>query len=69
MSKPHPRFRVGDHLTIYCGNNEGCCFTVRGMRWANDDRWQPARWEYDTGMYGWRGENTIATKAHARLFP
>jgi len=67
--RPKPKYKAGDYLTIYCGLNEGCCFIVCGVRWANDDRWQPARWEYYTGMYGWRAENTICTEAYARLVP
>lgn len=64
-----PAFKVGDYLTIYCGFNEGCGFTVRQSRWAQADPWRPAGWEYDTGSYGWRRENTLSTEAHARLFP
>lgn len=57
------RYAVGDYLIIYCGRYEGCCFTVRGVR-AGDKGW-----EYDTGAYGWRSENTISTEAHYRRFP
>lgn len=63
-----PRYSVGDYLIIYCGANEGCCFTVHGIRWSEADRWRADGWEYDTGSYGWRAENTICTEAHARLF-
>ena len=68
MGQPNAQFAVGDYLTIYCGANEGCCFTVRAVRWAAAAVWRTACWEYDTGSYGWRAERTISTEAHARLF-
>lgn len=68
MMRHTPKYAIGDYLIIYCGLNEGCCFTVRGVRWAEANPWQPARWEYDTGAYGWRPENSISTEAHFRLF-
>ena len=67
--KPKPEFKVGDYLTIYCGLNEGCCFWVKGVRWAEEDQWRPAGWEYDAGQFGWRRENTISTEEFARLHP
>jgi hypothetical protein len=59
-----PTYKVGDYLIIYCGRNEGCCFTVKGVRWSFG-----AGWEYDTGAYGWRPENSISTEGFARMFP
>jgi len=63
------KYRVGDYLAIYCGESEGCCFTVKNVRRAPASHWHPERWEYDAGMYGWRPENTISTEAFARLHP
>lgn len=54
-------YEVGDYLIIYCGRDEGCCFTVR----AKEKR--DGRWWYDTGAYGWRAENTISTEHWYRL--
>ncbi len=68
MPHKNPDYSVGQYLTIYCGADEGCCFWVRARRWALADAWRPAGWEYDTGAYGWRRENTISTEAHARFF-
>ena len=64
-----PEYAIGDYLIIYSGANEGCCFTVRGVRLAPASAWQPQRWEYDTGAYGWLSEGSVCTEAHARLFP
>lgn len=73
MTRPKPEYEIGDYLTIYCGLNEGCCFTVRGREWREQSHVggyvTRAGWYYDTGSYGWRAENTISTEAHARLFP
>ena len=68
-----PEYEVGQYLTIYCGENEGCCFTVKGREWR-PEFWTgthrtDAGWWYDTGSYGWRSERTICTEAHARMFP
>lgn len=62
------KYKLGDYLIVYSGANEGCCFTVRGVRWSDGDVWRDAGWEYDTGPYGWRSEDTISTEAYARLF-
>ncbi len=65
-----PKYKVGDYLTVYCGRYEGHCFTVKAVRWADADQWQPEGWEYDCGhMIGWRRENTISTEQFARLHP
>ena len=58
MRRP-PTYKVGDHLIIYCGRNEGCCFTVNGVRWSFE-----AGWGYDTGAYGWRARRTAAASTH-----
>lgn len=68
MKRAKPDYKIGQYLTIYCGLNEGCCFWVRSVRWAEADLWRSAGWEYDTGGYGWRRGSTISTEAHARLF-
>lgn len=70
--RTEPDYKVGDYLTIYCGANEGCCFTVRAVEWREAEQVGehaiPAGWFYDTGAYGWRQEKTVCTEAHARLF-
>lgn len=64
-----PEHKIGDYLIVYCGQHEGCCFTVKDVRRAPANVWQPERWEYDTGSYGWRSERTVCTEQHARLYP
>lgn len=66
--KSNPKYDTGDYLIIYCGQDEGCCFTVKARRWTDGNQWQKAGWEYDTGSYGWRPENTISTEGWARVF-
>lgn len=71
--RTQPQHEVGAYLTIYCGENEGCCFWVRAREWREAE-WCgihliPAGWWYHTGSYGWRRESTISTEAHARMFP
>lgn len=58
---PTQRYSIGDVLTVYCGPCEGYTVTVRNFRWRAADRWAPAGWEYDTGLYGWLPEGFLMT--------
>lgn len=68
-----PEYEIGQYLIVYSGYGEGCCFTVKGRKWHDQERVGnyviPAGWWYDTGILGWKSERTICTEAHARLFP
>lgn len=68
-----PKFKVDDYVEIYSGRYEGLCFTIKDIRWNNDNSYQYSvsykdkyneptgklGFEY-LGPYGWQTENNIS---------
>lgn len=52
-----PKHKVGDYVRVYCGTNEGHCFTIKDIRFNEDiDKFE---YLYPGPMGGWHAEDMI----------
>lgn len=56
--KEKPKYKVGDHMRVYCGRYEGHSFTIKDVRYDYDA--EKFQYLYDgTLMGGWYSEGMI----------